>query len=387
MRYRRDSRPSMTPGCFQMISRKSSGAGCQAAKPSTWPSGITGFNKVARLQERDYYRATVTMNGGKPGHRVSGRCVADQDGLRRFLPITCRKHLTRVVFCAIVLASCGATLRAQKSAPAPIGTPVVDGPSTGSTSAAFRPGYDPFDDAFNSNSFSIVPTPADTADIMNAEVCNSWTEAGVKSPTVSTIRLAVPDKASSEYQKACSAYKSRNLQQAEEHVRNAIKLYANYVPAWVVLGQVLDAEHKRPEARTACSQAMNVDPTYVAPYLCLAQFAATENDWDQVEKLSGRALALDPVNNPYSLFYTADAGFHLNQIADAEKNALAAVQLDIWHHMPEVHLLLAQVYATKGDLSAEMTQLKEYLKLAPDAANAAEARTMLARLQSPGSGH
>jgi tetratricopeptide (TPR) repeat protein len=222
---------------------------------------------------------------------------------------------------------------------------------------------------------------------MNAESCNSWTEAGVKSPTVSTIRLAVPDKASSEYQKACSAYRSRKLQQAEEHVRNAIKLYANYVPAWVVLGQVLDAEHKRPEARTACSQAMTVDPTYVAPYLCLAEFDATENDWDQVEKLSVSALALDPVNNPYSLFYTADAGFHLNQLADAEKNALAAVQLDIWHHMPEVHLLLAQVYSAKGDSNAETAQLKEFLKLAPDAPDAAEARSTLARLQASGSDH
>src|SRR5580704_13587833 len=99
------------------------------------------------------------MNGGKPGHRVSGRFLADQDGLSRFLPITCRKYLTRAVVCAIILASCGAALRAQKSvAPVPVGTPVVDGPSTGSTSAAFRPGYDPFDDAFN----SFVPTPADT---------------------------------------------------------------------------------------------------------------------------------------------------------------------------------------------------------------------------------
>ena len=53
--------------------------------------------------------------------------------------------------------------------------------------------------------------------------------------------------------------------------------------------------------------------------------------------------------------------------------------------MPEVNLLLAQVYATKGDSRAEIGQLKEYLKLAPDAPDAAEAKKTLAGLTS-GSG-
>jgi predicted Zn-dependent protease len=228
---------------------------------------------------------------------------------------------------------------------------------------------------------SVALIPLDTSEMVNAEACNSWTESGVHSPTVSTARLAVPGKASSEYQKACGAYKDRRLPQAEEHVRKAIAEYPNYVAAWVVLGQVLDAQHKRDEARTACSRASTVDPNYVAPYLCLAEFAATEANWNEVSKLSQRALALDPVNNVYSLYYAADASVHLLHLTEAETNALAAVQLDTWHHLPQLHLLLAQVYAAKGDVRAEVASLRQYLKLAPNSGDAPGAKNTLAQLE------
>jgi len=226
-----------------------------------------------------------------------------------------------------------------------------------------------------------IPAGAEAAMMVSAEACNSWTESGVRSPTVSVARLEVPSKASDEYQKACGAYKDKKLISAEDHVRRAIDLYPNYAAAWVVLGQVLNAEQKWDDARKACEKAEAVDPNYVAPYLCLAEFAAVQDDWDRVAKLSVQALALDPVSNPYSLYYSAQCALHLKHLPDAEKNALAAVDLDIWHHMPQLHLLLAQIYAAKSDLVAEATQLKEYLKQAPNSHDAAGVKTTLASLQ------
>jgi tetratricopeptide (TPR) repeat protein len=283
-----------------------------------------------------------------------------------------------VLPCVLTLMLSAGSLQGQKTAPL-----------TGKTSSgpvAAPPGemssYDSPSDAFARIYEKPELMPVDTSEMVNSEACNSWTESGVHSPTVSATRLAVPGKASGEYQKACGAYKDKKLGQAEEHVRKAISVYPNYVAAWVVLGQVLDAQHKRDEARTACSQAATVDPTYVAPYLCLAEFAATESNWDEVSKLSQRALALDPVNNIYSLYYAADAGVHLLHLADAETKALAALQLDTWHHLPQLHLLLAQVYAAKGDVGSEMANLKQYLKLSPNAPDAPGAKQTLAQLES-----
>jgi tetratricopeptide (TPR) repeat protein len=121
----------------------------------------------------------------------------------------------------------------------------------------------------------------------------------------------------------------------------------------------------------------------VAPYLCLAEFAANDGDWKRVAELSDRALALDPLNNPYSLYYSADAGLHLNQFAQAEMHAQAAVKLDPWHKLPELHLLLAQIYRASGNVQGEVAQLHEFLKEAPNFQDASTARDRLTRIETP----
>jgi tetratricopeptide (TPR) repeat protein len=229
----------------------------------------------------------------------------------------------------------------------------------------------------------VITVTPDSARTIESEACNSWTDSGVHSPTVSVTRLEVPDKASSEFQKACSSYKSKKFTDAEGHARRALDIYPDYAASWVLLGQVLDAQHHQEEAGQACSQAATVDPKYIAPYLCLAEFAARTENWKQVSQLSEEALAIDPTSNAYALYYSAAANFHLQQLPDAEQHARAAVDLDPWHRLPQVHLLLANIYATKGDPHSEATELKEFLKIAANSPDAASARFMLKELESP----
>jgi tetratricopeptide (TPR) repeat protein len=227
-----------------------------------------------------------------------------------------------------------------------------------------------------------VSGPSRTSALVDSEACDSWTKAGANSPTVSTARLAVPGKASSEYQKACGAFKVGKLREAEDHVRKAIELYPSYAAAWVVLGQVLRAEDKKDDARGACSQAQTLDPGYVAPYLCLAEFASIAKDWEEAARFADQALALDPTGNPYALYYAADAGLHLNQLSQAEIHARSAVKLDTSHILPELHLLLANIYEAEGDSPDEAVQLQEFLKYAANSPDAAAAKTALAQVES-----
>lgn len=284
----------------------------------------------------------------------------------------------------LLLLALSPALQAQKSSPHQTGnspTTSSAGPTFGSaTMPVSQAGGDPFESLYGPT--LIAPMPQGSDHVSDSEGCNSWTESGVHSPTVSVARLGVPGKATGEYQRGCGAYKDKRLDQAERHLRKAIDIYPSYPAAWVVLGQVLDAQHKREDAKQACSEAIKIDSTYVAPYLCLAEFSATEDDWKQVSTLSERALALDPASNPYSLYYAADAAFHLGDLATAQRDALAAVALDPWHHLPQLHLLLAQIYAAKGDPDAEAAQLRDYLKMAPNSGDAAGARDTLAQLQS-----
>jgi tetratricopeptide (TPR) repeat protein len=229
-------------------------------------------------------------------------------------------------------------------------------------------------------SIPVEMMPVDTTWLMAAESCNTWTESSAHSPTVSVARLDVPKKASSEYQKGCSAFKDRKLENAEEHERTAVQIYPSYAAAWVVLGQILEAENKPDDGRQACSQARSVDPDYVAPYLCLADFAATEDNWKEVSILSVGALSLDPTGNAYSFFYAADAAFHLGNLEKAEHDAQNSIKLDKWHHLARVHLLMAQIYKAKQDFVKQAAELREYLKIAPNSADSAGIKTTLAQL-------
>ncbi len=292
----------------------------------------------------------------------------------------------RGALCATAIACFGVPCVAQQRGQQPIGPmPSAADPSEGpilSTGPVVNPGAPNATSPFGTIP-GVITVPADAARMVDSEACNSWTESGVHSPTVSVSRLEIPDKAIGEFQKACSSYKDKKLPQAEEHARKAIAIYPNYAASWVLLGQVLDAEHNRDEADQACSQAATLDPQYIASYLCLAEFAARDENWDQLSKLSDEALAIDPVSNAYALYYAADAFFHLKHYADAETSARAALQLDPWHRMPQIHLLLAHIYEIKGDPHSEIAELKDYLKQAANSPDAPQARLALKRLESP----
>lgn len=266
--------------------------------------------------------------------------------------------------------------------------PVNAGPSqpfatVNSGSAASMGGSDTFQsDLWAQAALPLTVIPFDASWMLAAESCNSWTESSSHSPTVSVARLAVPGKASSEYQKGCGNLKDKKLSDAEQHERKAIQLYPNYAAAWVVLGQVLEAENKQKDGQMACSQARAVDPDYVAPYLCLANFAATEENWKEVSMLSVSALSLDPAGNAYSFYFAAEAEFHLGDSSKAEKDAQNSVTLDKWHHLAQVHLLLAEIDAAKQDFSGQASQLREYLKLDPNSADSAGIKSTLAKLDA-----
>lgn len=322
----------------------------------------------------------------------SGVVALDGPDARRREPEHLSSYVSRVLIrraalCAIAMACVAAPSLAQKApsggrSPSAGPSGPISAPSSLTPGSYAQPdGADPFE-VPPATQPGVITVNGDSARMVEAEACNSWTESGVHSPTVSVSRLEVPDKATGEFQRACSSYKDKKFLQAENHARKAIDIYPNYAASWVLLGQVLDAEHNRQEAGKACSQAATLDPQYVAPYLCLAEFAARDENWDQLSKLSDEALAIDPVSNAYALYYSADANFHLKRLPDAETNARAAVPLDPWHHLPQVHLLLAHIYEAKGDPHSEIAELKEYLKQASNSPDAPAARSTLRQLES-----
>ena len=199
--------------------------------------------------------------------------------------------------------------------------------------------------------------------------------------TVGVGDLKIPGKAQKAYENGCAALREKKVADAENHLRKAVKEWPKYSSAWIALGQVLAAQQKIDEARDACSQPLTADSSYLLAYLCLADISARTQSWDKVLQLSTRALELDPTTDPVAYDYHAAANFNLHHLPEAEKSALRAVEIDKNNTDPRVHFLLAQIYESKGDRSNEVAQLREYLKFASDANDAAMVKGYLAQLE------
>jgi tetratricopeptide (TPR) repeat protein len=200
-----------------------------------------------------------------------------------------------------------------------------------------------------------------------------------------TARMGIPDlqipaKAQREYGDGCAALRNNKIREAETHLRKAVKQWPKYLAAWVVLGQVLEAQQKTEEGDHACSQPLTTDSHYLPAYLCLADISAHSQNWDQVLQLSVRALAIDPTTVAVAYDYNAVANFNLHNLREAEKSALRAAEIDKNNTDPRVHFLLAQIYEAKGDRTGEAAQLREYLKYAIDPNDVAMVKHYLSEL-------
>jgi cytochrome c-type biogenesis protein CcmH/NrfG len=199
---------------------------------------------------------------------------------------------------------------------------------------------------------------------------------------VSVARLQVPGKARSEYEKACDASNKNNLGEAEKHARGAIDKYHNYSAAWVMLGVILEQQHKAQEASEACTHAATIDTTYLPAYLCGAEFSVRSRDWKQVLDQANAAIGLNSEGDGYAYYYRAAGYLGMNNLAEAKKSAVQAVETDTTHKEPSFSFLLAQIYEREGDKASAIAQLQELLKHHTDHKQEDEVKQYLAKLQS-----
>lgn len=213
------------------------------------------------------------------------------------------------------------------------------------------------------------------------ESCSLWDGPSSSRSAVSAARLQVPGKARDEYTKACGDLRHKKLTNAESHLHNAVQQYQPFADAWVLLGEVLEAENHVDQAQNACSEATRADGNYSPGYLCLADLAGQQKQWSETLDMANRALAIAS-EDAYGYFYTALAQFHLNHLKEAEANALQTIDADRLHRVPQAHLLLAQIYGARQNPRDAATQLRAYLKLVPNSPDSPQLRIKLAELES-----
>ena len=216
----------------------------------------------------------------------------------------------------------------------------------------------------------------------------------IQGMTLNASAYQAPKDARKAYEKGLQAQKKGDLADAHKYFGKAVEIYPKYVNAWYQLGTVLQKEHQTDAARTAFTQATTIDAKFLPPYLSLSLMAYEAENWtavlnftrhildlDPLNRVPGYVWDLDPLNYTEAYFYNAVANYKLNKFADAEKSGLKAEQVDLPTRFPQLHLLLAEIFARKNDYPIAVSEIQTYLDLVPHAKDADQLREWLAKLE------
>jgi hypothetical protein len=214
--------------------------------------------------------------------------------------------------------------------------------------------------------------------------------------TLSATPYKAPKDARRAYEKGLQAEKNGKLADARKYFETAVEAYPSFANAWFQLGTVLQKENRKDAARMAYTQATTTNTAFLPPYLSLASMAYEAENWAEVLSFTGHILDLDPLNHAdvtgYTLdldsanyaeayFYNALANYKLNKIEAAERSGLKAQHLDLRTRYPELHLLLAEIFARKKNYALAVTEIQTYLALAPHTKDVEQVREQLTKLE------
>jgi len=199
---------------------------------------------------------------------------------------------------------------------------------------------------------------------------------------ISATSLAAPKDARAAFDKGQEVLKKNKLDDARKDFEKAAHLYPGYAAAWFELGKLASDRGQFDDALRFFQTAIQADPKYAEPYLSVAAIQAVEKQWPQLAETTGRLLRLDPYDYPQGYYMNALADYALKDNDAAEKSAREAERLDAQGRLPKVRQLLGAILANRRAFPEAAEQLRQYLKLAPQASDAGTARAELAQLEA-----
>jgi tetratricopeptide (TPR) repeat protein len=205
--------------------------------------------------------------------------------------------------------------------------------------------------------------------------------AKIEGTMVSATIYQAPKDARKAYEKGLQAERKGKFADARSYFEKAVQIYPRHADAWFQLGAVLLTQNQKDEARAAYTQATSADSRFLPPYLLLALMAGEAENWTEVVNLTGQILDRDPLNYPDAYFYNSVANYNLKKMEEAKKSGLQAERLDQRNRFPQLHLLLAEIFAQKNDYASAISEMQTYLKVAPTVKSADQVRERIAEFE------
>jgi TolA-binding protein len=200
--------------------------------------------------------------------------------------------------------------------------------------------------------------------------------------TVAASSLAAPKDARKAFDKAQELRQKGKVDDAYKNYQKAVSLFRGYAAAWCELGKIEAGSGQFDKARLSFREAVKADAKYPDGYVQLGALAARDRNWQEVSDLTDQALKLNSFDYPMAWFHNAVANYNLDHMDLAEQSALKAERLDTRHQYPRVEYLVGLIRLERKDYKSAAEYIRAYLKQAPDAEDAAQARDQLAKIEA-----
>jgi Tfp pilus assembly protein PilF len=196
---------------------------------------------------------------------------------------------------------------------------------------------------------------------------------------VSAAPEAVPEEAGARYNKALEASAAGDRKTAVRELKAALQIHPRFPLALNELGAQYMLLGRLGDASEAFADAVKLAPDQPVLRINYGMLLVRQKKYAEAEQHLARAVALDEKNAAARL-HRGHALIRLGRGAEAELELRAAVKLG-GPAAALAHRYLGALYFDRGDDARASAELEEYLRLAPDAADAPQVRAILAGLK------
>jgi Tfp pilus assembly protein PilF len=197
--------------------------------------------------------------------------------------------------------------------------------------------------------------------------------------SIAAPELAIPERAWREYREAQKSLARRDSEAAREHLERAVGIAPGFSEAWNNLGTIAYQTGSFDRAATYFEKALAANPRAYEPLVNMGGVLINLNRFEEAREYNQHAVLVRP-NDALGNSQLGIAFFELGKDGEAETYLRRACELDR-AHFSHPQLVLAQIHIRQKRRAEAAADLEEYLKVHPDAPNAAELRDDIATLR------
>lgn len=199
--------------------------------------------------------------------------------------------------------------------------------------------------------------------------------------SISVTSLAAPEKAKTALEKGREQARKGKWASAAAYFKRAVEVYPRFAMAWVELGRTQVRQNSFAEAQDSFQHSVEQDSRFVEGYIGLAYVALQQDQWKELADTTEHMVEFAPDSGRF-WFLNALASFNLGNTKQAEVSIGRGFRLDPQHQIPDMEYLYGLILARHQDYGAAIEHVSAYLRLAPHAGNAEQARAALAQWQA-----